>query len=174
MFNICWCENSLYSVSATSFLGVCWPLSPLIGGVAGLSGQGLPPSVEQRPSDHFLSCVCDMQYEVSGAGALPLREKPLRIPIPELVTVGVLSCHLSQMTPWHLSQPHRNCGNAAAGPGVSRALFSPGRHHPSTEVRAQVAVIMDLDSLGVPWSSSDSALAPPQRVHVHKVLSCKS
>ena len=161
-------------MSATSFLGVCWPLSPLIGGVAGLSGQGLPPSVEQRPSDHFLSCVCDMQYEVSGAGALPLREKPLRIPIPELVTVGVLSCHLSQMTPWHLSQPHRNCGNAAAGPGVSRTLFSPGRHHPSTEVRAQVAVIMDLDSLGVPWSSSDSALAPPQRVHVHKVLSCKS
>ena len=189
-------------MSATSFLSVCWPLSPLTGGVTdavsracagylirastllcgctGLSGRGLLPRCWSRGPQIPSLTVC----VICG-----MRQRGWRTP-PQRETTGYShsgavhrGCAL--LSPfarvralrwrhWHISQPHRKCGNATVGPGVSPVLFSPGHQHPSTEVRAQVAVIMDLDCLGVLWSSSDSALAPPQCVRVPKVLSCKS
>ena len=92
----------------------------------------------------FLSCVSDLRCEV-GRISLPPGEKPLSIPpLEEFTCDCALLCHLPPTVRahrvhccWPCSRPLLTVGMLAVGPGVSKALFSPGHQCRSTEVRCQ-------------------------------------
>lgn len=74
--------------------------------------------------------VSDVRCEIGGIGALPLREEPLSVPLPELSTVKCAPwCRLKPTVQahkvycwWHALGPTSTLGMQAVVPGVPQAL----------------------------------------------------
>ena len=108
-----------------------------------------------------LRSVSDVWCEIGGIGALPLREEPLSVPLPELSTVKCAPwCHLKPIVKahkvycwWHALGPTSTLGMQAVVPGVPQALCLQSHQRKSTSADplksgTTTAVVAHLDP---PW-----------------------